>query len=50
MTPPFAAALFSRYVGVNKEGNTMTNATAISRSRVWSVLTTPAAIPRRGHG
>ena len=26
MTPPFAAALFSRYAGVNKEGNTMTNA------------------------
>ena len=26
----------------------MTNATAISRSRVWSVLTTPAAIPQTG--
>ncbi len=26
----------------------MTNATAISRSRVWSVLTTPAAIPADG--
>ena len=26
----------------------MTNTTAISRSRVWSVLTTPAAIPQTG--
>ena len=26
----------------------MTNATAISRARVWSVLTTPAAIPQTG--
>ena len=26
----------------------MTNATAISRSRVWSVLPTPAAIPQTG--
>ena len=46
MTPPFAAAPFSRYAGGSKEGTDMTS--TLIRSRVRSVLTTPAAIPQTG--
>lgn len=48
VTPPFAAAILPRYPGINKEGNNMTNTITSSRSRIWSVLTTPPSFPQKG--
>ena len=48
MTAPFAAAIPPRYAGISKAGHNMTNTIPTPRSRVWSALATPPALPREG--